>query len=283
MKARIARGCRVTGAALALVSSAVNSGAAELPLWEAGIGATALYGPAYRGSDEWRGYGFPFPYLVYRGETIRADREGARARILETDRLRLTLSGSFSLPVRASSTDARQGMDDLPFVVEVGPALSWLLVASEDRRHDVRLRLPVRGAFTVEGPPRFIGWVAAPQVRWTWREVPWAFGSTLRLTTGPSFSTRQYHDFYYGVNPDEATPTRPAYEAGAGYSGWDLSVTAVHAWQRWRAFVYANADWIKGAAYEDSPLVLRSSGFAVGFGVAYVLGASSRRVRVTDD
>ncbi|MGA3084204.1 MAG: hypothetical protein ABSE95_05365 [Thermodesulfobacteriota bacterium] len=36
--------------------------AKQLPLWEAGIGGTALLMPDYRGSDEYRGYLLPFPW-----------------------------------------------------------------------------------------------------------------------------------------------------------------------------------------------------------------------------
>ena len=50
-----------------------------LPLWELGGGATALHIPDYRGSEEIRNYVFPIPWVVYRGEILRADRDGVRA------------------------------------------------------------------------------------------------------------------------------------------------------------------------------------------------------------
>lgn len=38
----------------------------EKPLWELGIGMSALYLPDYRGSDEAGIFVIPFPYVVYR-------------------------------------------------------------------------------------------------------------------------------------------------------------------------------------------------------------------------
>ena len=52
----------------------------ERPLWEAGLGVTALSFPDYRGSDHQRGYLLPLPYLIYRGQVFRADRDGVSPR-----------------------------------------------------------------------------------------------------------------------------------------------------------------------------------------------------------
>ena len=54
------------------------------PLWELGIGAAAVRLPDYRGSDQAHSYLLPLPYVVYRGKILRADRDGARALLLET-------------------------------------------------------------------------------------------------------------------------------------------------------------------------------------------------------
>jgi hypothetical protein len=47
----------------------------ELPLWEVGAGLFPSTFPAYRGSDDQQYYLLPFPYLVYRGNYLRVDRE----------------------------------------------------------------------------------------------------------------------------------------------------------------------------------------------------------------
>jgi hypothetical protein len=45
-----------------------------LPLWELGIGAAAYHQPSYPGSDVRSTTGFPFPYVIYRGDWFRIDR-----------------------------------------------------------------------------------------------------------------------------------------------------------------------------------------------------------------
>ena len=51
-----------------------QSGSERLPLWELGIGAAAYHQPNYPGSDVRSTTGFPFPYVIYRGDWFRIDR-----------------------------------------------------------------------------------------------------------------------------------------------------------------------------------------------------------------
>ncbi len=63
----------------ASVSGHAEPGHAELkPLWEAGLGIGAVTFPDYRGSDRTQTYMLPVPYFVYRGEFLKADRNGLR-------------------------------------------------------------------------------------------------------------------------------------------------------------------------------------------------------------
>lgn len=268
-------------AALTVLPPAAAAQAADrdarppLPRWEAGLSLAGLYAPDYRGSDESRGYALPLPYFVYRGERLRADRDGVRAEVIETDRVKLNVSFGFGLPVRATRNEARRGMARLDWVLEAGPALDLELVRWEGGRNDLTLRLPVRAAFAIDSGLDPIGNLFTPSVRATWRGVPWAGGALLRLSTGPGFATRDYHRFYYGVAPQFATPARPAYEPDGGYSGWELSGTAVRIAGDVRLFAFAGADFVHGATYEASPLVRRRTNFTFGIGLAYLLARSS--------
>jgi len=58
-----------TGGAFA--SDASDKG---LPLWGLGIGGPAYHQPNYPGSDVRSTTGFPFPYVMYRGDWFRIDR-----------------------------------------------------------------------------------------------------------------------------------------------------------------------------------------------------------------
>ena len=95
---------------------------AELPLWEAGAGIAVLDFPDYRGADERHTLILPIPYLVYRGEFLKADRESIRGQFYKDDRLDLHLSVNGSIPVKSGENSARQGMPSLDPTLEIGRA-----------------------------------------------------------------------------------------------------------------------------------------------------------------
>jgi outer membrane scaffolding protein for murein synthesis (MipA/OmpV family) len=251
---------------------------AGLPRWEAGIGAVGLYAPDYRGADQMRARGFPVPYLIYRGDWLRADREGLRAEFLKDEDVQFNFSAGLGLPVESDSNEARQGMPEIDWVVELGPAMNINLSRWDDGRAELDLRLPVRAALALDSGVEYVGAVFAPNLRATFRNIDWAGGAQLRVSTGPLFATGDYHRFYYGVEPQFATATRPAYRPEAGYSGWDLSTSIVRFIGNWRLFGFAGADFIYGAAFEDSPLIRKRSNWSVGGGFAYVFFRSDERV-----
>jgi hypothetical protein len=100
-------------AALAFSGAATGARAEQLPLWEAGVGVTVLSFPDYRGSNERRPWVLPFPYLVYRGEFLKADERRMRGLFFKTDRVELDVSVNATVPVKSSENEARRGMPDL--------------------------------------------------------------------------------------------------------------------------------------------------------------------------
>ena len=271
---------RCLAAALAPLTLAAPHAAAAsgLPRWEAGISSAALYAPDYRGADQMRTRALVLPYVVYRGDVLRADRDGLRAQLLDGQRIEFNLSAGLGLPVNSDRNDARRGMPEIDWVVELGPAMNVRLASWDGGRSDLQLRLPVRAAFALDGGADYVGTLFTPGLRASFRDLDWARGAVLRLTTGPQFATADYHRFYYGVEPAFATPTRPAYRPGAGYSGWEASMSLVKISGPWRLFGFGGVDLIHGAQFEDSPLIRRRSNWNVGFGVAFVIASSGERV-----
>jgi outer membrane protein len=84
------------------------------PLWELGIGVAGLRLPDYRGSDQSHNYLLPLPYAVYRGRILKADRDGARALLVDAARVKVDISVAGATPTRSSDNDARSGMPNLP-------------------------------------------------------------------------------------------------------------------------------------------------------------------------
>src|SRR4051812_37141382 len=66
--------------------------ASQEPLWEVGLGLGAIHFPQYRGSEQTKNYVLPTPYFTYRGEFLKADREGARGVFFRNDNVDLHMS-----------------------------------------------------------------------------------------------------------------------------------------------------------------------------------------------
>jgi MipA family protein len=264
----------------ALVAAPVA--ADELPLWELGVGVGGFALPDYRGSDQGRGYVLPVPYAVYRGKFLKADRHGVRGELFDSERVELNVSVSASLPVDSSRNAARAGMPDLRPSLELGPSLEFTLWRSGEGRELLELRLPVRAAFTLESSPQGIGWVATPNLN---LDLPgrgalagWNFG----LLAGPVYGSRRQHEYFYGVAPQFATPTRPAYAAPGGYAGLQFLAAASRRFKDFWVGAFVRADTLRGAAFEASPLLKRDTYFAAGAGIAWVLGTSRERVEAPE-
>jgi outer membrane scaffolding protein for murein synthesis (MipA/OmpV family) len=232
---------------------------------------TALHVPDYRGADEGRAYVLPFPYLIYRGERLRADRDGLRGELFESDRLDLNVSVGVGVPVRSNRNEARRGMAQLDPVLELGPSLNIVLARDAAGRSEWQLRLPLRAAYAIDDTrARGVGAVFSPRLRYMQRDVRWLAGATLRVAAGPSFGSRAYHGYTYDVPAAVATAARPVYAARGGYSGFSLSLVADRNVGAHRFFAYVGADSIRGAAFDDSPLVRRANTVGGGFAYAYV-------------
>jgi MipA family protein len=261
------------------IDAGLNPGT-QRPLWELGLGVAGLRLPDYRGSDQSRGYLLPLPYIVYRGTWLKADRDGARALLYDTQRVKVDVSVAASRPTRSDDNDARAGMPNLPGTAEIGPNLNITLAASLKERWKLDLRLPVRAAITLQRSPKFVGTTFSPNLNLDVGGV--GGGWNLGLLTGPVFADSKYHERFYGVDAAYATADRPAYRAGAGYAGWQaLAATSRRFGNAWVGG-FARYDALRGAAFEDSPLVRRRSALTFGFGVAWILATSSELVASTD-
>ena len=261
----------------ALLSSG-PAGAKDLPLWEVGLGVGALAFPDYRGSDESRGYLLPVPYVVYRGEFLKADRNGIRGLLFDSDRVEFNLSLSASQPVSSKRNDARDGMPDLKPSIEFGPSLDLTLWRSGDRRTRFDLRLPVRAAFSIESNPRSLGWIASPRINLDIEDVAGLTGWNLGVLAGPIYATRRQHEYFYSVAPQFATAERPAYRAPGGYSGTQILAAVSKRFPSYWVGGFARYDTLTGTVFEDSPLTRRKHAAFAGIAIAWIIGESTTRV-----
>ena len=269
----------------ALAACLAVSGAAtgeERPLWEIGVGAAALSFPAYRGSDQTNNFLMPVPHFTYNGDFFKADRQGIRGSLFDSDRVDLTVSLALSPPAPSDDIKVRAGMPDLEATFEIGPQLDLTFWRSENRARFVKLLLPLRAAVTLEGSPQSIGWVFHPKLNMDITDLPGLPGWNLGMLAGPLWGDKRQHAYYYGVAPRHATGWRPAYEADSGYAGMQYLVALSKRFPKYWVGSFVRYDNLSGATFENSPLVRQKDYFAAGIAITWVLGESSTRVQVND-
>jgi outer membrane scaffolding protein for murein synthesis (MipA/OmpV family) len=215
-----------------------------------GLGAGVVHFPAYRGAKTTKTMVLPVPYLHYEGDFFKSDKYGMRGELFNNDRIELSISASLSPPTRGDVPE-RIGMPNLKPTVELGPQLDFTLIDGKTHPVNLRLRLPVRQAFTVERSPKNAGVVFSPNLN---LDVPlgqWNLG----MVTGPIFASRKQHAYFYDVAPEYASTSGPAYQAGAGYSGSQLLFSLSRKYRNLWFGSYIRYDSLHGAKFADSPLV----------------------------
>jgi MipA family protein len=273
---------RLVGVVMALVAVCAmqRASADEKPLWEFGLGAGTLIFQDYRGANTSHGYVLPLPLFYYRGKYLKSDRNGIRGTIFGQDWIELNISVNATTPVRRNA--ARAGMPDLRSTVEIGPSLDFHLWKSADQKVRFDVRLPVRGVFTIESPPHSIGAIFAPDASLDIADFAGFRGLYFGVLAGPLFADRRYHDYFYTVAPQYATPERPAYEAGAGYSGAEILAAVSKRYPSFWMGAYVRHDSLVGATFDASPLVKRNNYWAGGFGVAWIIRQSTTMVEAPE-
>lgn len=255
--------------------------ALEEPLWEVGMGVAVTSIPDYRGSDEGHTYVLPIPYFVYRGDRLKVDRGGVHGDLARTDGVVLDVSLNLGPPAKSDENSARTGMPDIDPILEAGPSLKWRWYESERRDRKLALYLPLRAVMTTGFD--YIGWVFSPHLNMDIQDLGpgggWNFGAAL----GPLYASEKYHDYYYEVGSEFATATRPTYDAREGYSGMRLTLSLSRRFSEFWIGGFARYDHLRGAAFEDSPLMRQNHSFMAGVGVSWIFARSPERVEVRGD
>ena len=196
------------------------------PVWDFGLGVGAVSFDDYRGADTTHVYVLPVPYLYYRGNFLKADRNGIRGKLFRQDWIELNISAGATTPVRRNAT--RAGMPDLTLHRgdrSVGRSAS---VQIGGRAHQVRCALAAARPHSRFKPDRIRSARssrrnAAIDIKDVLGFQGWYFGAL----AGPLFADHRYHDYFYTVAPQFATPERPAYKATRRLRGCRISRCAV--------------------------------------------------------
>ncbi len=270
--------------AIGLITTILLSGtvhAEQKPLWELGGGIGYIDFPDYRGSDERSRYFLPIPFFIYRGDLIQIDRESVRSRLFKSERMELDISLNGSVPVDSDDNEARRGMDDLDPTIEIGPVLKVHLLEDPTQKYQLDLRLPVRAV--ISSGIEHVGFTAQPQLNLDVANPLGFVGWKLGLVTGPLFGDTDYHNYFYGVEPQFAHPGRAAYKADGGYAGAQVITALSKRFPRYWVGGFLKWDTLDKASFEDSPLVRDNSNLTAGLAISWVFKVSDRLVDVSQD
>ncbi|MXP64224.1 MipA/OmpV family protein [Roseomonas sp. M0104] len=252
------------------------------PKFEAGLAGGGGWLPDYPAAGQNHVQGLFFPYVIFRGEILRSDSQGVRGRFYNTEGLGLDLSLSGSFPASSADNDAREGMPDLDWQGEIGPALRLTLWQDRTVRQRVNLELPVRAVFSTDwSSVHYRGIVVAPELAYE-RLNLLAAGARLRVGLGPIFATNRMMDYFYRVEPQYARPGRPAYDADPGYLGTRLQFSyRMPLTERLSIVAGGRLESFHGATNDDSPLFREKWNTSVALGFAWSFYQSEARVAST--
>lgn len=243
-----------------------GDGEGRKPLWEVGAVGVGVSQLAYPGADQQVRRGVVVPYVIYRGEVLRADRDTAGLRAFRSEDFEIDVSFSGAFGSSSDKIEARRGMPNLGTLIEFGPRLRWKL-GDGPGGGSWRLDVPLRGVFDLSDRAAHRGMSLEPEVHFRRESTT---GWTYSMSFGAIFADQRLADTFYEVAPRYATSDRPAYDARPGLVAWRLGSTVSRKLgPDWRVFGFARLDHLAGAANRESPLVRRDGGVTAGFGVAY--------------
>ena len=267
----------VAGAALLTTSaSALAQAPAAQPLWEIGGFALGVSQQAYPGSDQRVSRALAMPYVVYRGDILRADQGSVGLRAIKTPSFEVDVGFSGAFGSSSDRITTRQGMRDLGTLVELGPRLKWHLGAAP-AGGTWRAEFPLRAVFDISDSFAHRGMSFEPELVYERRsQGGWRYNASI----GAIVADRKLASTFYQVSGAEATLFRPAYTAQSGLVGWRVATSVSRSLTPdWRLFGFARIDSVAGSANKNSPLVRQTTGATVGVGVSYTWMRSSERAR----
>ena len=262
----------LAGAATIASAHTGASDAPALPRWEAGLAAGAGRVPDYPGADQSHWRGIVLPYFIYRGPVLRVDERGIRSRFLDTEHWELDLTASAAFNAR--SNELREGMPELDYLVGIGPQLLYKGWAAQGSGPTLHLKLRALASTDFERIDSR-GASFSPELRWRFRGVAGP-ASAVTLSVEPTWASRPLQRYFYEVDASQATATRPAYRARAGYLGTEFGVTLRQRLDRelsW--FVSGSVNSLHSAANTASPLLASRSNVAIGVGLVWTPWRSS--------
>lgn len=246
-------------------------GLGDLGRFEFGFGLAPIYLADYHGSDEYRSYVLPLPFVTFRGKIVTIDDSGVYGKLVRNRYFTLQMSLGAGLPVSSKKNRARQGMAALDPAMEIGPEM--LVPLASFGPYQLRLSLAARAVFALDvriARAHQIGFYFPPFIGLYHRRPFGDHPGRLSLIAGPIYATRPYMAYYYSVPAADTRPDRPQYSATAGYAGVRIELGYKLRYGHHWFGGFGRYEDLKGATFTESPLTKSLVYRAIGLGYAYI-------------
>lgn len=239
--------------------------------WSMGIGLGAFNYNHYPGAKKTNNLFFPTPYFTFKSPRFEIDR-GIKSFLYHSKTIVLNISADFGLPVDSDETQARKGMPDLDLMIQVGPSLEFLL--SDKNYFDIRFEVPLRVAYALDfKQAENIGYLIEPRFSFNHHRSA-KTGLAHKATVGLKFATQDFHQYYYDVADEFVTADRAAFNSDSGYGGSFLKYRISYKSDDFVYWAFFRYQSLRGAVFEDSPLVLEKDYYFIGIGFAWIFANS---------
>ena len=254
----------------ALTQISRNFNQKDKPLYEIGAGMIGLSVPNYPGAKSSTFRAIPFPWVIYRGDLLKADEEGNRLQFLKNDFFEVGLSGGFNFPIDSNENDAREGMPNTDALIGIGPGLIVRLPTQSLQRFTFGLGIRANFAANTAGNLKEHGFIIEPNLRYwvkTSRTSPLTIFSSLSL----AYADQKYHSFFYDIDEQYKTSNRESYKSKsglvdlAGSLGFSLDLSKKSSF--FTGLTYSN---LTVSANKESSLVESQHNIGYVFGFAWM-------------
>lgn len=266
-----------------LISSNAYAETKKPALWEYGFGIASFRAPHYPGSSQKQTRTLGLPYLIYRGNKVKADEDGLRSEFFKNKKWKLDVSFGAAFPAKAKDNKAREGMSNLDFLVEVGPRIRYFFIKEPKKQ-----KLSINSQFRAVLSTTFIQWthrgfVFHPVLSYS-KESIFESNFNFMVRMGSIWGTEKITDYFYQVDPKDVTATRSQFDAKAGFieSHLDFAI-AYKITPKARVFIGIQNNFYQNSSNKNSPLLLKDQTQSYGIGFVYKIGESKKRAYSGED
>ena len=251
----------------------IESKAASEIEWTLGAGLAVIDYNLYPGAKSSNSLLLPIPYFTFRSPRFEIDR-GIKSFLYQSETIVLDISADFGLPVDSDESQARNGMPDLDLMLQLGPSVEFLLNDKNKNYFDVRFEVPLRAAYALDlRDVQSIGYLFEPRFSFNHRRLA-RTGLSQKATIGLKFATQDFHAYYYDVSTEFVTSERALFKSDAGFAGSFLKYRISYKTSDFVYWTFLRYQSLRGAEFEDSPLVLQKDYYFFAVGLSWIFASS---------